>query len=89
MAFLRTCRPTYSYKQLAGWLGGVDQDSDWVVHIWFKNFFFSYETEFLVCDWTCLVGEMGGNLGFFLGGSLLASLDFLFGPTLDRLKNRK
>lgn len=40
------------------WLRGLDGDSDYVVHLWFKNFQFDYEHEYVVCDQTCLVGEV-------------------------------
>ena len=53
----------------------LDEGADIVVHLWFKNFQFVYEEEYTVCDWTCLIGEFGGNWGFFLGGSILAGFD--------------
>ena len=34
--------------------------------------------EFFKCDTGCVVGELGGNLGFFLGGSILLILDIFF-----------
>lgn len=34
--------------------------------------------EFFKCDTGCIVGELGGNLGFFLGGSILLALDLFF-----------
>ncbi len=49
------------------------------VRIWFKDYLFTYEEEYLVCNWTCLIGEIGGNLGFFLGGSLLGMSDAILG----------
>ena len=58
-------------------LASIDEGSDFVVHLWFKNFQFTYEEEFIVCDWTCLLKEIGGNLGFFLGGSILAFFDIV------------
>lgn len=54
---------------------GLDGDADWVLYLWFQNFLFKYEEEYQVCDVTCLIGELGGNLGFFLGGSLLSFFD--------------
>ena len=56
--------------------------SDYVNNTWdfdiaFKNFKFEQKVEFLVCDGTCVIGELGGNLGFFLGGSILALIDFI------------
>ncbi len=73
-------RPKFSYTSLSRqtWLG-TDGDSDWVVHLSFDSFVFSYESEFLICDWTCLLGEIGGNLGFFLGGSVLGFVDLIIG----------
>ena len=61
----------------------VDKDSDWVIQIWFKNSQFTYEEEYIVCDWTCLIGEVGGNLGFFLGGSILAFIDTIMDPIMS------
>ncbi len=55
-----------------------------LVRLWFKDFLFTYETEYLVCDWTCLLGEVGGNLGFFMGGSLLA-----LGDAIIKLSKKK
>ena len=76
-------RPSFNYLPNPGWLSNFDKDADWVVHLWFKNFLFTYEEEFLVCDWTCLLGEIGGNLGFFLGGSILAYIDLLLNPVFQ------
>ena len=49
-----------------------------VVDIAFKNFVFRHQHEFFACDKTCIIGELGGNLGFFLGASVLLVLDLLF-----------
>ena len=35
------------------------------------NLVISTEEQYVSCDMTCIIGEFGGNLGFFLGGSLL------------------
>lgn len=48
----------------------MKQTTDYAVNFWFKAFNFQYDEEYILCDWTCLVGETGGNLGFFLGGSI-------------------
>ncbi len=56
---------------------GTDGDSEWVIHLAFDSFAFTYEREYLLCDWTCLLGEIGGNLGLFLGGSLLGFVDLI------------
>ena len=47
------------------------------IFFYFKNNVQQTDTEYLVCDYSCLIGEIGGNLGFFLGGSLLALIDLL------------
>ena len=41
----------------------------------FEHFMIEERQEFRACDETCVIGELGGNLGFFLGGSILAFLD--------------
>ena len=43
----------------------------------FDNFLFEHRDEYLGCDTNCIVGELGGNLGYFLGGSILAFLDLV------------
>ena len=53
------------------------QNNSTVFLLWFESYRFLYQTEFAICDWTCLIGEVGGNLGFFLGGSILAYFNVL------------
>ena len=36
-----------------------------------------HEEEYFKCDFSCILGESGGNLGFFLGGSILLGLDII------------
>ena len=36
-----------------------------------------HKEQYLSCDMTCIIGEFGGNLGFFLGGSLLLGFDII------------
>ena len=43
----------------------------------FSDFRVTYKKEYLNCDTTCIIGEVGGNLGFFLGGSILIFFDIL------------
>lgn len=43
----------------------------------YKNFKFTYIKEFLACNFTCLIGEIGGSFGFYLGGSILLMFDVL------------
>ncbi len=64
----------------------LDAGSDMTIHLWFKDFLFTYEEEYLICDWTCLIGEVGGNLGFFLGGSILALSDAVIRAAGDKTK---
>ncbi len=66
---------SYEYLSRQPYLSVTDLNSEWVVHLWFQSFLFTHETEYVVCDWTCLLGEVGGNLGFFLGGSILGYVD--------------
>ena len=47
------------------------------VQIAFSDFVFHHKEEYLSCDTTCIIGELGGNLGFFLGGSILLVLDII------------
>ena len=58
----------YEVKEVIG--DGVSID------IAFKNFVFEHRDEFRSCDFSCVIGEVGGNLGFFLGGSLLLFIEF-------------
>ena len=55
----------------------MEDDSGMSIFFYFKNNVQQTDTEYLVCDYSCLIGEIGGNLGFFLGGSLLALIDLL------------
>lgn len=59
----------YEVKEVIG--DGVEID------IAFKNFIFEHRDEFRSCDFSCVIGEVGGNLGFFLGGSLLIIIEFV------------
>ena len=44
--------------------------------------------EFFKCDTGCIIGELGGNLGFFLGGSMLMAID-LFLTGIRRIAMKK
>ena len=61
----------------------LDQDKSLVkpttsLKIVLDGFTIMHEEEFLMCDSTCIIGEVGGNLGFFVGGSILLGIDLLF-----------
>ena len=36
-----------------------------------------YSRQYYACDMFCVLGQLGGNLGFFLGGSILAGIDLI------------
>ena len=77
----------YSYSKTASKvLQVLDEGADWILVIFFKNFNYKEEKEYLVCDFTCLVGEVGGNLGFFLGGSILLYINMILDPIVLKLK---
>ena len=45
--------------------------------ITFPDFAFMSYNEYAACGWTCIIGELGGNLGFFLGGSMIMAIDLI------------
>ena len=47
------------------------------MYLWYQNFLFTRSQEYVVCDYTCLLGELGGGLGFFLGWSLLSAYEYI------------
>ena len=47
-----------------------------------------HEEEYFKCDSTCILGELGGNLGFFLGGSILLGLDIVITGFMRLVKFR-
>ena len=78
-------RPCFLKKfevKLDGW-SLMDQDKSLTkpttsLKIVLDGFSIKHEEEFLKCDSTCIIGEVGGNLGFFVGGSILLGIDILF-----------
>ena len=52
----------------------------------FADFAFISASEYVACGWTCIVGELGGNLGFFLGGSIIFAIDLII-DYIGRLAN--
>ena len=67
----------YSLK-FQSWRGDPD-NNETSLQIVFEDFITVHKEEYLSCDMTCIVGEVGGNLGFFLGGSILLGFDIVFG----------
>ena len=41
------------------------------------GFTIEHREEYLECDSTCIIGNIGGNIGFFLGASILLGLDVI------------
>lgn len=72
------CPPSCMRTKYAAELGGrPTTDSLRSIQIALTDSLISQEEEYLGCDMTCIIGEFGGNLGFFLGGSLLFGLDII------------
>lgn len=59
---------------LVGDFAGIMMKS---IEIGFPDFMIKNKKEYRQCDSTCIIGQLGGNLGFFLGGSILAGLDLI------------
>ena len=47
------------------------------IQIGFSDFMIVYGEQYKMCDFACVLGQLGGNLGFFLGGSVLAAIDLV------------
>ena len=47
------------------------------LQIAFSDFLTTHRKEYQACDTTCILGQIGGNIGLFLGGSILLGLDML------------
>ncbi|XP_023333922.1 acid-sensing ion channel 4 [Eurytemora carolleeae] len=54
------------------------EDFDFAISIWAKDFQIEDSEEITVCDSTCLLGEVGGNIGLYLGVSVITLVDLLF-----------
>ena len=71
MECLPSCFVTTYETKLKKW-------QDWrpgrSLQIVLSDFAVAYKEEYLGCGSTCIIGEIGGNLGFFLGGSLLLAI---------------
>ena len=63
---------------------GVKENS---LQIGYTDFRFVNYKEYPACDLTCIIGQLGGNLGFFLGGSILAVVDFSVNVLSNLLRN--
>ena len=54
-----------------------NEDFDWTISIWAKNFEINDNKEIKVCDDTCLLGEVGGSIGLYLGVSCISLMDLV------------
>ena len=48
-------------------------------------FMFTYDEEYVVCDYTRVIGEVGGNLGFLLGSSIFVYFDSVLNFGYNRI----
>ena len=80
---LPPCKNTIYDIKLEKWEMGGDGRS---FQIAFADFSFISASEYVACGWTCIVGELGGNLGFFLGGSIIFAIDLII-VYIGRLAN--
>ena len=55
----------------------VPEEKEVSLQIAFDDFVISHKEEYIGCDSTCILGEIGGYLGFFLGGSILLGIDII------------
>ena len=55
----------------------VPEEKKVSLQITFEDFVVSQREEYIGCDSTCILGEIGGYLGFFLGGSVLVGIDIV------------
>ena len=63
----------------------INEWNDWIsfqprkaLMVMLDGFTMAYQEEYLECDSTCIIGNIGGNIGFFLGASILLGLDTIF-----------
>ena len=64
--------------ELETWLNRKEEKDFVSLQIAFEDFIVTHIEEYRSCDISCIVGEVGGNLGFFLGGSVLMGLDIIY-----------
>ena len=74
MTCLPPCSLTYYHILLEKRQPGATWRKGRSLQIILSDFSVAHKQEVLVCDTTCIVGQIGGNLGFYLGGSLLLVL---------------
>ena len=71
---LPPCKNIIYDIKLEKWIMGGEGRS---FQIAFADFAFRSESEYVACGWACVIGELGGNLGFFLGGSIIFGIDLI------------
>ena len=67
---------TYSL-QLEQWALWMNENK-LSLQISLDSFMINHDEDYFKCDTTCIIGELGGNMGFFLGGSILLAIDIAF-----------
>ena len=71
---LPPCKSIILDTEIEKWEMGGGRRS---IQIAFSSFNFVSREEYNACGWSCVIGELGGNLGFFLGGSILFAIDII------------
>ena len=75
----RPCQYTKFDLQYGPW--EISKDNTGItfksIQIGFSNFMTIYSKQYYACDLFCILGQLGGNLGFFLGGSILTAIDLV------------
>ena len=74
MACPQPCEGTKYSVEVHNW---KKSKTGFSIQISLSDSLISHEEQYLSCDMHCIIGEFGGNLGFFLGGSLLFGLDIV------------
>ena len=60
--------------------------SPFILYIWKPDFWLRQEDEFIVMTFWSFLSDFGGNLGLFLGGSIISISGFIFTQMPDYLK---
>ena len=56
---------------------GFTDDKHTTLQIAFDDFAVLHREEYFSCDMTCIIGEIGGNAGLFLGADILILVDYI------------
>ena len=64
------------------------EDSPFIMYIWKPDFWVRHEDEYVVMGFGSFLAAFGGNLGLFLGGSIVSISCFIFIQMPDYLKKK-